>query len=175
MEKQGVLGSSWPSLQPGSGLSHNFFFFPFLIENGFFSHKIYTDHSFLQGTISNHDETRQKTGQKLPYGGWTRRDKRRERIPRAGKSHRHTHPQLEVSQKHQADSLSIYAEGQVQTHTGPVLAASDSLSPCELCLVDSAGHVLLVSSIPLTLTIVPASFWGFPRALRGGPRWRPAG
>lgn len=25
MEEQGVLGSSLPSLQPGSGLSHNFF------------------------------------------------------------------------------------------------------------------------------------------------------
>lgn len=64
MEEQGVLGSSLPSLQPGSGLSHNFFFF--LIENGFFSHKMHTDHSFLRETITNHGKTRQKKTEQKP-------------------------------------------------------------------------------------------------------------
>lgn len=34
-----------------------------------------------------------------------------------------------------------------QTHAGSVLGPPVSVSPCELCLVDSVGHVLLVSSI----------------------------
>lgn len=36
----------------------------------------------------------------------------------------------------------------MQTHAGPVLATSVSDSPYSPCLVDSVGHILLVSFIP---------------------------
>lgn len=35
----------------------------------------------------------------------------------------------------------------MQSHVDPILAVSVSVSPCEPCLVDFVGHVLLVSSI----------------------------
>jgi hypothetical protein len=45
----------------------------------------------------------------------------------------------------------------VKTHAGPVHAASVSLSSYEPCLVDSEGHVLLVSSIPTCSYTLSAS------------------
>jgi hypothetical protein len=46
-------------------------------------------------------------------------------------------------------------EDLVQTRVGSLIAASGTVSPYESCLVDSAGHVLLVSSVPLASTIIP--------------------
>ena len=58
-----------------------------------------------------------------------------------------------------------YAEDPVQTYAGSVIAASVSVSPYKPCLVDSVGHVLLVSVTLLASTILPQ----VPRAPREGP------
>lgn len=62
----------------------------------------------------------------------------------------------------------IYTKDMVQTYTGAMLAPLVSVSPCEPCLVDSVGHVLLVSSIPSeSYCFPPPLFCGFPWSLRG--------
>lgn len=58
-----------------------------------------------------------------------------------------THPLLEVLQKQQANIHSIYPEDLEQTHAGPVLDASVSMSLYDPCLADSVPSVLLESSI----------------------------
>lgn len=49
-----------------------------------------------------------------------------------------------------------YTEDLMQANAGFIIATAVSVSPCEPCLVDSVGHVLLVSLIPLTPTILPS-------------------
>ena len=57
----------------------------------------------------------------------------------------------------------------VQTTAGLFLAASISASPCEPCLIDSLGHVLLLRTIPSdSFDLSFLSSVRFPEALRGG-------
>lgn len=67
---------------------------------------------------------------------------RRKRVPGARKRVRDMYPLLLLGdpQEHQAHSHSIFTEGLVQIHAGPVLAAPVSVSPCEHCLVNSGEH-----------------------------------
>lgn len=53
---------------------------------------------------------------------------------------------LGVLQKHQASNHNIYAKDLEQTHAGPKIVTSVSVSPYEPCLADFVGHVLLDSS-----------------------------
>ena len=57
-------------------------------------------------------------------------------------------PLLAAPQKYQAKNSNICAEDLVQTYSGSLIASSVSVSPYESCLVDSVGHVLLVSLEP---------------------------
>ena len=64
-------------------------------------------------------------------------------------------PQEGVPQEHQAKQPHVYAEDLAQSYAGSVITASDSVSPYTLYLVDSMGHVLLLSLILLVPTILP--------------------
>lgn len=56
------------------------------------------------------------------------------------------------------NNSNIYAEDLAQTHAGPELATSVSVSPYEPCLVDPVGCILLVSSIHLAPMILLLPF-----------------
>lgn len=48
---------------------------------------------------------------------------------------------------------------------GPVFATSLLVKPCEPCLLDTMGHMLLVSCMPLTSTVFPfLLLWSFPNS-----------
>lgn len=68
---------------------------------------------------------------------------------------------VRILTKHQASSHNIYAEDQVQTHAGPVVATV-SVSPYEPYLVDSVGHVLVSPSF-LTPSLSSPSSVGCPK------------
>jgi hypothetical protein len=60
-------------------------------------------------------------------------------------------------------NYNVYAEDLAKIHTGPLIVTSVSVIPyeAELCLVNSVGHVLPVSLIPLVFTVLPLLLpWG---------------
>lgn len=79
-----------------------------------------------------------ETGQGNPVWGGASRACKRSKIQLL--------PLLGVPQNHQVNNLNINAEDVVQTIAGPLLTVSVSVRPCELCLVDLLGLVLLVFS-----------------------------
>ena len=90
---------------------------------------------------------------------WT---KRKPKSQRQSCSHRWV-------QEHQVNSHNMHTEDLMQTHAGPVIATLVSVSSCEPCLVDSVGHVLLVSSIPPdSYTLLSPSSIEFSISSRGG-------
>lgn len=93
----------------------------------------------------------------------------------AKESETHPLPLFSIPQNYQAISHNRHAEDLVQTHVGPVLAASVCVSPCEPCLGDSVSCVLLNTCVlhPLQLNLSTPSFVGFPSLPMGGTQWRP--
>lgn len=81
------------------------------------------------------------------------------------------HPLYEFHKNAKLSDIT-YADDLVQTCAGPTLVASVSVSPCECCLVDLVGHVLLVSAIPSDSYSLSSPLpWG-SQSLRIGTQWR---
>lgn len=57
-------------------------------------------------------------------------------------------PTIRIPTKHQANNYNIYTEDLVQIHACLMLAASVCVKPYNFCLIESVGHVFLMSSIP---------------------------
>lgn len=73
-----------------------------------------------------------------------------EKDPESSQKSQSQFPLLGVPQTNQVNNYRIYAENLLQTHAGSGIAASVSLKPYDLCLVDSMGQVLLCPQ-PLSL------------------------
>lgn len=94
-----------------------------------------------------------------------RQPSRIKKVPRAGKGVKDTlHSRCWQSHENtKPHNCNIYAEGLAQTHKGPVIVTSVSVSLYEFYLVDSVGHILMVSLTPVAPTILP------PPLLCGSP------
>ena len=115
-----------------------------------------------QDTIRPGTKPHIKAGQGKPVGG--------KGFPKQAKVSETTPVPLSgVHPKTRSQQHNIYAED-LETHTGPMFSTSVSVSPCETCLLNSVGHVLLVSPIPPdSYSLSSLSSPGFPDLGGEGP------
>lgn len=128
-----------------------------------------------QALTSKQDKTKYNNLRQMSfYQGCTGQPNRRKYFLKCRqKIQRYTYSQLiRIPPKHQENSHNIDVEDLMQTHTGPILAASVSVSPCDAWLLES---LTMFPHAPSTL--IPTIFLLFhrvPRSLKGRTWLRPA-